>query len=91
MENTKNAGKNDQSQLEQSRPSVEYLGSSGEVGLFVELGHPRPTEINELKRGCGALSDQIKEAVTHWREELRIGNDIEVVPVVMLYRRDRLK
>jgi hypothetical protein len=91
MEKTKNVEKNGQSQFDQLQPSTEYLGSSGEVGLFVELGQPRPTEIKELKRGVGVLSDQIKEAVTHWREELRIGDDVEVVPVVVLYRRDRLK
>jgi hypothetical protein len=91
MEKTNNGGKNDQSQFDQLQRSVEYFGPSEEIGLFVELGQPRLTEIKELKRGVGVLSDHIKEAVTHWREELRIGDDIEVVPVVVLYRRDRLK
>lgn len=91
MEKTKNVERSDQPQFDQLQRSAEYFGSSGEVGLFVELGQPRPTEIKELKRGVGVLSDQIKEAVTRWREELRIGDDMEVVPVVVLYRRDRLK
>jgi hypothetical protein len=59
-----------------------------EVGLFVELGRPRAQEIKRLKRGNGALSQQIRLAVDRWREQLGIESAAEVVPVVLLYRHD---
>jgi hypothetical protein len=58
----------------------------GDFGLFVELGGQARSEINRLKRGAGALTQQIHTAIEHWREELAIDLDARVVPVVMLYR-----
>jgi hypothetical protein len=75
--------KSDQPQSSSATPA-----RLGDVGLFVELGGQGPTEIERLRQGAGALTQQIQTAIDHWREELRIDLDTEVVPVVMLYRRN---
>jgi hypothetical protein len=58
------------------------------VGLVVELGPQRRKQIKRLKRGEGALAQQIQGAVDQRREELGIDVDAEIVPVVLLYRHD---
>ena len=63
----------------------------GDAGLFIELGGQGPAEIKLLKRGAGALTQQVHAAIDRWRDELGIDPDIEVVPVVMLYRRSSPK
>jgi hypothetical protein len=58
------------------------------IGLVVEFGAQRRKHIKRLKRGEGALAWQIQQAVDQQREELGIDPSAEVVPVVILYRRD---
>jgi hypothetical protein len=57
-----------------------------DIGLLVELGGQRRKEIRHLKQGDGPLAWQIEAAVASWREGLGIPPDVEVVPVVLLYR-----
>jgi hypothetical protein len=76
--------KNDQSQL--STTTAEMVS---DVGLFVELGSQGRKEIARLKEGKGDLARQIKTAVYQWHQELGIDPAAAVVPVVLLYRRDR--
>jgi hypothetical protein len=56
------------------------------IGLLIELGRQRRKEIRHLKQGAGTLKWQIEAAATSWREEFGIDADMEVVPVVLLYR-----
>ena len=76
--------KNDQSQL-----SITTADMASDVGLFVELGSQGRKEIARLKEGKGVLARQIKTAIDHWHQELGTDPSAEVVPVVLLYRRDR--
>ena len=55
------------------------------VGLVVDLGEQRRKEIKRLKRGEGALAEQIQAAVEEARRSLGIDDEVEVVPVVLLY------
>jgi hypothetical protein len=56
------------------------------VGLFIELGRQVRKDIRQLKQGDSTLTWQIEAAVTSLRESLGIEADVEVVPVVILYR-----
>jgi hypothetical protein len=56
------------------------------IGLLVELGRQSRKEIGHLKQGDGTLTWQIEAAVTSCREKLGIDTDVEIVPVVLLYR-----
>jgi hypothetical protein len=56
------------------------------IGLLIELGRQRRKEIRHLKQGESTLKWQIEAAATSWREEFGIDADMEVVPVVLLYR-----
>jgi hypothetical protein len=58
------------------------------TSLLVDLGQQRRKRIDRLKRGEGALTWQIQEAVDRHRQELGISAEAEIVPVVLLYRRD---
>jgi hypothetical protein len=58
------------------------------IGLLIELGRQRRKQIKRLKRGNGALTEQIQAAVNTAREELGIDDEAEIVPVVLLYRHD---
>jgi hypothetical protein len=58
------------------------------TGLLVDLGQQRRKRVNRLKHGDGALAWQIQQAVDRQRQELGISADAEIVPVVLLYRRD---
>jgi hypothetical protein len=59
-----------------------------DIGLLVELGPQHRETMASLKRGEGPLGWQIEEIVASWRERLELGGaDVEVVPVVLLYRR----
>jgi hypothetical protein len=58
------------------------------TSLLVDFGQQRRKGIDRLKRGEGALRWQIQEAVDRHRQELGISADGEIVPVVLLYRRD---
>jgi hypothetical protein len=58
------------------------------AGLLVELGEQHRETMASLKRGEGPLAWQIEEIVASWRERLEVGDaDVEVVPVILLYRR----
>jgi hypothetical protein len=57
------------------------------VGLLVDLGRQRRKQIKRLKRGEGRLSRHVQAAVDQSREELGIDPALEIVPVVLLYRR----
>ena len=78
-------------ETDQPELSSASLAQEGDVGLFIELGGQGPAAINRLKRGAGALTQQVHAAVDRWRDELGIDPNTEVVPVVMLYRRNSLK
>ena len=78
-------------ETDQPESSSASPAREGDVGLFIELGGQGPTAINRLKQGAGALTQQIHAAVDRWRDELGIDPNTEVVPVVMLYRRNSLK
>jgi hypothetical protein len=58
------------------------------IGLLIELGRQRRKQIKRLKRGNGALTEQIQAAVNTACEELGIDDEAEIVPVVLLYRHD---
>jgi hypothetical protein len=74
---------------DQSQSSTTTAASLPDVGLFVELGSQERKEIARLKEGKGDLARQIKTAVYQWHQELGIDPATAVVPVVLLYRRDR--
>jgi hypothetical protein len=59
------------------------------IGLQIELGPQRRKQIKRLKRGTGSLTQQIQATVDRLREELGIDAAAEIVPVVLLYRRDQ--
>src|ERR1700745_4043240 len=64
-----------------------------DIGLLVEFGEQQRETMESLKQGEGPLAWQIEEIVASWRERLELGAaevgaaDVEVVPVVLLYRR----
>jgi hypothetical protein len=68
---------------ELSLPSATPLPN---IGLLIELGRQRRKEITRLKQGEGTLARQIEAAAISWREKFGINADMEVVPVVLLYR-----
>jgi hypothetical protein len=74
---------------DQSQSSTTTAASLPNVGLFVELGSQGRKEIARLNEGKGDLARQIKTAVYQWHQELGIDPAAAVVPVVLLYRRDR--
>jgi hypothetical protein len=55
------------------------------VGLVIDLGKQPRKAIRRLKRGEGALAEHIQAAVEDARRSLCIGEEVEVVPVVLLY------
>lgn len=65
-----------------SLPAVPPLAN---VGLIVDAGRQRRKHIKRLRRGVGRVAAQIEAAVDQAREELGIGPDTEIVPVVLLY------
>src|SRR5262245_65180848 len=59
-----------------------------DVPLVIELGRLRRKQAKRLKRGEGPLTVQIQAAVDRRRAELGVDNAAEIVPVVLLYRRE---
>ncbi len=55
-------------------------------GLVIELGQQERREIRRFKHGDGTLAWQVEAILESWREGLGLGADVEVVPVVLLYR-----
>jgi hypothetical protein len=80
----------DRDMSEGGRPQLSVTTATrlSDMGLFIELGQPGRAEIKRLKRGTGALVHQIEAALERWHEELGIHSGSDVVPVVLLYRRD---
>jgi hypothetical protein len=66
-------------------PAAESL----DMGLFLELGRQKRKEIMRLKEGTGPLTRRVQAVVNRWREQLNVDPAAEVVPVVLLYRRER--
>ena len=58
------------------------------AGLLVELGPQRRKKIARLKEGDGALAQQIRGLVDQSSKELGIVDATEIVPVLIIYRRD---
>jgi hypothetical protein len=59
------------------------------AGLFVELGLQRPYDIERLKNADGVLVNNIRSAIKQWSGELGIDCNVDVVPIVLLYRNSR--
>jgi hypothetical protein len=59
------------------------------AGLFVELGLQRPYDIERLKNADGVLVKNIRSAIKQWSGELGIDGNVDVVPIVLLYRSSR--
>jgi hypothetical protein len=57
------------------------------IGLYIDLGNQASEEIARLRVGTGALRQRVRRAIAHWRDELGIEGETEVVPVILLYRR----
>jgi hypothetical protein len=55
-------------------------------GLVIELGQQERREIRRFKRGDGTLAWQVEAILESWREGLGLGAEVEIVPVVLLYR-----
>jgi len=54
--------------------------------LLVELDRQPRARIRDLKDGGGALAREVQAAVLAQREALGLAADVEIVPVVLLYR-----
>jgi hypothetical protein len=59
------------------------------AGLFVELGLQPPCDIERLKNADGVLVKNIRSAIRQWSGELGIDCNVDVVPIVLLYRKSR--
>jgi len=79
----------DMDEKDQSQSATATAASLPDLGLFVELGSQGRKDIARLKEGKGVLAQDIKAAVYQWHQELGIDPAAAVVPVVLLYRRDR--
>jgi hypothetical protein len=68
---------------------LEVVSRMPDLGLLVELGPQRRKDIKRLKRSDGPLTRRIMAAVEQQCEQLGIDPAAEIVPVVLLYRRDK--
>jgi hypothetical protein len=57
-----------------------------DMGLLIESGQQERKEIRRFKHGGGTLAWQVEAILESWREGIGLGADVEVVPVVVLYR-----
>jgi len=57
------------------------------AGLMLDLGRQRRKQIKRLKRGDGRLTRHLQEVIEQSRAELGLDPAVEIVPVVLLYRR----
>ncbi len=76
--------------MEQSGDShlpVPVAARTPTIGVLVDLGRQRRKQIKRLKRGNGRLTRHVQAVVEQSREELGIDPAVEIVPVVLLYRR----
>jgi hypothetical protein len=69
-------------------PSFPVPARLPHTGLFIDLGSQARRRIRRLKGGDGQLAREIQAAVDQSRQELGIDPGTEIVPVVLLYRRD---
>jgi hypothetical protein len=58
------------------------------TGLLVDLGKQSRAEVKELRQGHGRLCEHLAAVVDGARHELGISADVEIIPIVLLYRRD---
>jgi hypothetical protein len=73
--------------VDDPQPSLAPAVRAPGVRLLVDLGRQRRKHIKRLKRGNGRLSRHVQTIVDQSRAELGIDHAIEIVPVVLLYRR----
>ena len=76
-------------QEKQDHPPPEPVTRTPDQGLLVDLGPQRRKAIERLKRGEGALTQRIRDAVEQHCDQLGVGPGVEIVPVVLLYRLDK--
>jgi len=56
------------------------------LGFVLDLGRQRRKRIRRLKWGTGKLRTRIDAVVEEARAKFEFADDVEVVPVVILYR-----
>jgi hypothetical protein len=71
------------------QPGPRLATGLPEAGLFVDLGSQRQDEIERFKSGDGVLTQCIQSTIEEWSKELGVDCNVEVVPVVLLYRHSR--
>lgn len=57
-------------------------------GLVLDVGPQRRKRVRRLKRGTGKLTTRVASVVNEARAKFGLGDDVEIVPVVILYRYD---
>ena len=76
-----------------TRPAnLPMLTPPPNAGLFLDIGPQGRGRIKRLKRGVGRLARRIQAAADVAQTEFGIDPDVEIIPVVILYRsgeRDR--
>ena len=70
------------------QPTPAVAARPNDVRLVIKFGRQRRRQIKQLKRGDGLLAQHVQAAVDRRRAELGIDGDAEIVPVVVLYRRE---
>jgi hypothetical protein len=71
---------------EKTQPGDRLATELPGAGLFVELGLQLQYDIERLKNCDGVLMKDIRSAIEQRSGELGIDRNIEVVPIVLLYR-----
>jgi hypothetical protein len=74
--------------MNNSNGAIWKATSLPNAGLLIELGPQRRKNIDRLKQGSGTLARQIRGLVDQSRNELGIDDKVEIIPVVLMYRRD---
>ena len=67
--------------------SIDTL-QSAQVGVHLDLGIQSFDHILELENGVGPLALQVCSIVEQTAANLEVSNQTEIVPVVLLYRRE---
>jgi hypothetical protein len=57
----------------------------------VDMGKARPKGLKKLEQGKGKLAAKVLEAIDQVRASLGADADVELVPVVMIYRRRKAR
>lgn len=55
-------------------------------GLVLDVGPQRRKRVRRLKRGTGKLKTRVALVMNEARAKFGLGDDVEIVPVVILYR-----